>query len=85
MIFSENRGPLFRIMLQGVAKVARRSAFGKGGSLPADAFPRRFTDLSQAEPRRNLCDQGLVIPGPSQRLRPKWPARWQAPRWARNP
>ena len=42
----------------GVAKVARRSAFGKGGSLPADAFPRRFTDLSQAERRRNPCDQG---------------------------
>jgi len=57
MIFSENRGPLFRIMLQGEAKVARRSAFGKGGSFPADAFPRRFTDLSQAEQWRNL--QGL--------------------------
>jgi hypothetical protein len=37
----------------GVAKVARRSAFGKGGSSPADAFPRRFTDLSQAEQRLN--------------------------------
>ena len=37
---------------EGVGKVARLSGFGKGASLSAGAFPRRFTDVSQVEQRR---------------------------------
>jgi hypothetical protein len=76
MTFANGREPS-GITPRGVAKVARRRAFGKGASPPAGAFPRRFTGLSQAERAWNRrCHSGAENPQPPEMptVHAAWPA-----------